>query len=188
MRCDHRSTLAPRTALGCAARMCRVGLREVPAMSMATASGPASRDWVHVLYEVTRQLASTLELEEVLGKVLELTVRAVEADAGSVFLLDGEGRVTKSILARGNVPARVKSTDRRHGDEQGARRLGLPAPRGGADPRHAARRALALLSRRHAGHALGHGRTAGPAGHGDRHHDDDAEPSRAASRRPTSSC
>lgn len=76
-------------------------------MSIATASGPASRDWVHVLYEVTRQLASTLELEEVLGKVLELTVRAVEADAGSVFLLDGEGRVTKSILARGNVPARV---------------------------------------------------------------------------------
>lgn len=76
-------------------------------MSIATASGATQRDRVHVLYEVTRQFASTLELEEVLGKVLELTVRAVGADAGSIFLLDDEGRVTKSILARGSVPARV---------------------------------------------------------------------------------
>lgn len=76
-------------------------------MAIAGTTGSVERDWVHVLYEVTRQFASTLELEEVLGKVLELTVRAVGADAGSIFLLDAGGRVTKSILARGNVPARV---------------------------------------------------------------------------------
>jgi PAS domain S-box-containing protein len=77
-------------------------------MSIAPAPGPASRDWVHVLYEVTRQFASTLELEEVLAKVLDLTARAVGADAGSIFQLDAAGCVTRSILARGNLPARVK--------------------------------------------------------------------------------
>jgi signal transduction histidine kinase len=34
-------------------------------------------------------------------------VRAVAADAGSIFQLDASGRVTRSILARGDVPARV---------------------------------------------------------------------------------
>lgn len=77
-------------------------------MSIAAATDPASRDWVHVLYEVTRQFASTLDLEEVLGKVLDLTSRAIDADAASIFLLDEAGCVTKSILARGTLPARVK--------------------------------------------------------------------------------
>ncbi|HEY8517637.1 MAG TPA: GAF domain-containing sensor histidine kinase [Candidatus Binatia bacterium] len=76
--------------------------------SIAPAAGPDSRDWVRVLFEVTRQLSSTLELDQVLGKVLDLTARAVGADAGSIFKLDAEGRVVKSILARGNVPARVE--------------------------------------------------------------------------------
>ena len=76
-------------------------------MSTAESSGSTSRDRVHVLYEVTRQFASTLELEAVLGKVLETTVRAVGADAGSIFQLDASGFVTRSILARGDVPARV---------------------------------------------------------------------------------
>jgi len=76
-------------------------------MATAEANGSTSRDRVHVLYEVTRQFASTLELEAVLGKVLETTVRAVAADAGSIFQLDEAGYVTRSILARGDVPARV---------------------------------------------------------------------------------
>lgn len=76
-------------------------------MSTADSSSFPPRDRVHVLYEVTRQFASTLELEAVLGKVLETTVRAVAADAGSIFQLDANGYVTRSILARGDVPARV---------------------------------------------------------------------------------
>lgn len=76
-------------------------------MSTAKSSASASRDRVHVLYEVTRQFASTIDLEAVLGKVLDTTVRAVAADAGSIFQLDAGGRVTRSILARGDVPARV---------------------------------------------------------------------------------
>jgi two-component system phosphate regulon sensor histidine kinase PhoR len=77
-------------------------------MPFATGSGPAEQDWVDVLYEVTRQFASTLELDEVLGKVLDLTVDAVGADGGSIFQLDADGCVVKSILARGSLPARVK--------------------------------------------------------------------------------
>src|SRR3954451_22212764 len=77
-------------------------------MAFATGTGPVQRDWVHVLYEVTRQFASTLELDAVLGKVLDLTVDAVAADAGSIFQLDADGCVVKSILARGSLPARVK--------------------------------------------------------------------------------
>lgn len=76
-------------------------------MSTANSSSAPPVDRVHVLYEVTRQFASTLELEAVLGKVLETTVRAVAADAGSIFQLDANGYVTRSILARGDVPARV---------------------------------------------------------------------------------
>jgi signal transduction histidine kinase len=76
-------------------------------MATAESSGSTRRDRVHLLYEVTRRFASTLELEAVLGKVLETTVRAVAADAGSIFQLDASGFVTRSILARGDVPARV---------------------------------------------------------------------------------
>lgn len=71
-------------------------------------TGALSPDWIELLYEITRQFASTLELDEVLGKVLTLTVRAVKADAGSVFLLDTGGRVVRSILARGDLPPQIK--------------------------------------------------------------------------------
>ena len=71
-------------------------------------TGGLSPDWVELLYEVTRQFASSLELDEVLGKVLTLTVRAVKANAGSVFLLDTSGRVVRSILARGDLAPQIK--------------------------------------------------------------------------------
>lgn len=63
---------------------------------------------IELLYEVTRQFASTLELDNVLGKVLSLTVRSVGAAVGSIFLLNKEGRVIRSILARSNLPPEVK--------------------------------------------------------------------------------
>lgn len=79
-----------------------------PAESARPKTGGLSPDWVELLYEVTRQFASSLELDEVLGKVLTLTVRAVTADAGSIFLLDMNGRVVRSILARGDLPPQIK--------------------------------------------------------------------------------
>jgi len=72
------------------------------------ASGSLPSQWVHLLYEVTRQFASSLELDEVLGQVLGLTVQAVQASEGSIFVLDPQGRVVRSILARGDVPPQVR--------------------------------------------------------------------------------
>ncbi|NUM48072.1 MAG: GAF domain-containing protein [Anaerolineales bacterium] len=64
--------------------------------------------WVELLYEIIRQFASTLDLDEVLGTVLSMTVQSVGANEGSIFLLDNQGWVKRSILARGNVPPEVK--------------------------------------------------------------------------------
>lgn len=52
------------------------------------------------VYTVARQLNTSLDLDEVLGKVLSLTVDATGASRGSLFLLDEEGRVLRQILAR----------------------------------------------------------------------------------------
>ncbi len=71
-------------------------------------SGNISLAWVELLYEIIRQFASTLDLDEVLGKVLSLTVQSVGANEGSIFLLDNQGWVIRSILARGNLPPEVK--------------------------------------------------------------------------------
>ncbi len=54
------------------------------------------------VYSVARQLNTSLDLTEVLGRVLRLTVDATGASRGSLFLLDEEGRVTRQILARPN--------------------------------------------------------------------------------------
>ena len=61
-----------------------------------------------LLFEVTRQFGSTLELDTVLGKVLSLTVQSVQANVGSIFLFDTSGRVIRSILARANLPPEIK--------------------------------------------------------------------------------
>jgi two-component system NtrC family sensor kinase len=79
-----------------------------PANSSPTKAGALASDWIEVLYEITQQFASTLELDEVLGKALTLTVKAVKANSGSIFLLDMNGRVVRSILARGEMPPQIR--------------------------------------------------------------------------------
>jgi signal transduction histidine kinase len=64
-------------------------------------------EWSGLLYEVTRHFASSLELDEVLGKVLSLTIQAVGASEGSIFLLNEDGQVNRSILARTNLPPTI---------------------------------------------------------------------------------
>ena len=59
------------------------------------------------VYNVSRQINRSLDLDEVLGKVLSLTVEATGATRGSFFLLDEEGRVTHQILARPNQSPEV---------------------------------------------------------------------------------
>lgn len=77
-------------------------------LSFSPQTGTLAPEWVEVLYEVGRQFGSSLELDEVLGKVLDLTVRCVGATAGSVFLLDNEGQPQTSILIRRDLPPEVR--------------------------------------------------------------------------------
>jgi signal transduction histidine kinase len=63
-----------------------------------------------LLYEVTREFSSSLEIDEVLGRVLSLTVSAIKAHVGSIFLLDADGKVVRSILARKDLPSEVRDS------------------------------------------------------------------------------
>jgi two-component system phosphate regulon sensor histidine kinase PhoR len=62
-------------------------------------TGELSPNWLEVLYEIGRQLASSLDLDEVLSKVLALTAQSLETEIGSIFLLDARGRVVNGILS-----------------------------------------------------------------------------------------
>ncbi len=61
-----------------------------------------------LLYKVTREFASSLDLDRVLGRVLSFTVQVFGASVGSIFLLDSRGRITKSILARQDLDPEVR--------------------------------------------------------------------------------
>lgn len=53
-----------------------------------------------LMYTISRQFSTSLDLDEVMGQVLRLTVEAVGATHGSLFLLDEHGQVIRYILAR----------------------------------------------------------------------------------------
>jgi len=61
-----------------------------------------------LLYKITREFSSSLDLDKVLSRVLSFTVQVLGASAGSIFLLDSRGRITKSILARQDLTPEVK--------------------------------------------------------------------------------
>jgi signal transduction histidine kinase len=52
------------------------------------------------LQTLSRQLNASLDLNQVMSQVLQLTVEATHATRGSLFLLDEQGEVTHYILAR----------------------------------------------------------------------------------------
>jgi len=61
-----------------------------------------------LLYNVSREFSSSLDLDKVLSSVLSFTVQVFDATVGSIFLLDSRGRITKSILARQNLSPEVR--------------------------------------------------------------------------------
>jgi signal transduction histidine kinase len=71
-------------------------------MKGGTETKPESR--TNLILEVTRRFISTLELDKVLDQVLTLTVDAISAERGSIFVLDRAGQVTHQILARWYLP------------------------------------------------------------------------------------
>jgi two-component system phosphate regulon sensor histidine kinase PhoR len=59
---------------------------------------------LQLLYQISLDLG-TLDLNDVLGKVLSLTVSNLGASKGSIFVLNDEGQVVQQILARADLPA-----------------------------------------------------------------------------------
>ena len=66
-------------------------------------TGSIPLDKFQLLNRISLQVSSSLNLDEVLGTVLSLTVDALDATKGSIFLLDSQGLVTSRILARKNL-------------------------------------------------------------------------------------
>ena len=62
---------------------------------------------VDLILEIAQELNSSLDLPEVLGNVLRLTVEATSAVRGSLFLLDEQGHVVRRILARPNQSPKI---------------------------------------------------------------------------------
>lgn len=58
-------------------------------------------DPLKLLHMVSNELNSSLDLDEVLGKIMSLVVEVTGANRGSLFILREDGRVMRSILARG---------------------------------------------------------------------------------------
>ncbi len=74
----------------------------------ASIGSPTGRDAIKLLFDVTHEFSSTLDLPLVLGKVLSLTVQSLGATRGSLFLLDDRGRAVRHILARQHLPPEVR--------------------------------------------------------------------------------
>ncbi len=67
-------------------------------------SPSASADLLHA---ISRQLNASLNLDEVMGRVLQLTVEATGATCGSLFLLNERGETSRYILARPDQPPEI---------------------------------------------------------------------------------
>lgn len=83
-------------------------------MSISTGSGKKpttgqlSPDWIELLFEVTEQFASTLEIDEVLGRVLTRAMHAVRALNGGIYLLHPSGLVFRSITTTVDTPPNIQ--------------------------------------------------------------------------------
>jgi two-component system phosphate regulon sensor histidine kinase PhoR len=53
---------------------------------------------IQLLYQISRQLATTLELDDVLKRIIKLTVQVLEAQTGSIYLLNSDGRLIRQFL------------------------------------------------------------------------------------------
>jgi len=67
------------------------------------------RGIAELLYNTTKSLISSIELDDVLGNILSLSVKIVGAETGSIFLLDNTGKIVKHILARKDLPHESKT-------------------------------------------------------------------------------
>ncbi len=76
----------------------------MPNRLIRQARGRPEINHTDLILKITQRFTSTLELNQVLSQVLSLTVEAVGAERGSIFVLDSAGHVTHKILARWYLP------------------------------------------------------------------------------------
>ncbi|NIS82336.1 MAG: GAF domain-containing protein [Anaerolineales bacterium] len=63
---------------------------------------------LELLYSISRELTSELDLGELLRRVLKLTLEKVAAESGSIIVLDEEGQLTEgAVVFEGEVHART---------------------------------------------------------------------------------
>jgi PAS domain S-box-containing protein len=62
---------------------------------------------LQLLFQVGQELNSSLDIRQVMSRVLELATSHVEAERGSIFLLDRQGEVSHHILVRRDLPSVV---------------------------------------------------------------------------------
>lgn len=65
------------------------------------------KDKVELLYDISRKLSASLDLDQVLSDVLALTVPSVGATQGSIVVLDESGQACRQILARKGLSPQV---------------------------------------------------------------------------------
>ena len=70
--------------------------------SDAVKAGASSRESLELLYHISRELASALELRTVLERVLKLSLENVKGISGSLIVLDNKGRALDSIIVYKN--------------------------------------------------------------------------------------
>ncbi|MFN2291329.1 MAG: GAF domain-containing protein [Anaerolineae bacterium] len=62
------------------------------------------RELLQTLYTISDHLATSLDLDWVLSRVLELSISATDANNGSIFLLTSHGSPSSRVLSRGLAP------------------------------------------------------------------------------------
>jgi len=88
-------------------------------VAVRTAELQRERERVEILLQVTTELSSSLDLDRVLTRALQLVTEAIKADRGSIFLVDLESEqlIYRAALGRakplpsGGMPAPFKRTE-----------------------------------------------------------------------------
>jgi len=68
------------------------------------------------LYEVSKVLSSTIELNDLLSFIIDCSVETMRADIGSIMLLDKDDNELKIVVSRGLSPEIVKGTHLKLGE------------------------------------------------------------------------
>lgn len=70
----------------------------------------AQQDLLENLIAIARATIKRTSLTETLQSTLNMAVKLTQAEHGSLFLLDGAGEITHSVLARGDLPPEKKAS------------------------------------------------------------------------------